>query len=86
MIMKYLIIKASNLTNVVVLIASLFISYFLFLFGIANYINPEVPDAYLSQNTAVCVVLCLIGLGFLLIAIASLRGIINKNKGNKKKD
>ena len=84
--MKFFLIKASNLTNVLVLIASLIISYFFFLFGIANYINPEVPDAYLSQNTAVCAVLCLIGLGFLLIAIASLRGILFKNKSNKKND
>ncbi len=83
-IMKFLIIKASNITNVLVLIATLIISYFSFLFGIANYINPDVPDAYLSQNTVVCAVLCLIGLGFLLIAIASLRGILYKNKKKRK--
>ncbi len=82
--MKSLIIKASNLTNVIVLIASLIISYFFFLFGIANYINPDIPDAYLSQNTVVCAVLCVIGLAFLLIAIASLRGILFKNKSKRK--
>jgi hypothetical protein len=82
--MKSLIIKASNLTNIVVLIASLIISYFFFLFGISNYINPDVPDAYLTQNTVACIIVCLIGLGFLLIAIASLRGILYKNKKKRK--
>ena len=40
-----------------VLLASL-----LLLFGIANLINPDVPDSYLDQNTRVCVLFILAGL------------------------
>ncbi len=78
--MKFLIIKTSNLINVVIIIISLFICAFSLLFGIANLINPEVSDEYLLQNTAICIVLCGIGVSFLLLAFASFRGIIYKNK------
>ncbi len=77
-------IKASGLTNVVIIIISLFISVFSFLFGIANFIYPEVSDEFLFQNTVVCIVLCCIGLVFFLLAIASLRGIQYKSKIKKK--
>jgi hypothetical protein len=76
--MIFLIIKTSNLINAVIIAASLFISGFLFLFGIANLINPDVPQEFLLQNTIVCIVVCCIGVAFLLLAIASLRGILYK--------
>ena len=78
--MKLPIIKTSNLINVVIIIISLFISAFSLLFGIANLINPDVSDEYLFENTVICIVLCGIGISSLLLAIASLRGIIYKNK------
>jgi len=34
------------------------------LLGIANLINPEVPEAYLTQNTITCLAACFIGLVF----------------------
>ena len=76
--MKSLIIKTSNLKNTVIIAASLFISGLFLLFGIANLINPDVPQEYLLQNTIVCIVACGIGVSFLLLAIASLRGILYK--------
>lgn len=78
--MAFLVIKESNFTNVLIIVVSLFISTFSFLFGIANLIGTEVSDEYLFLNTVVCIVLCIIGVSFLLIAIASFRGILFKNK------
>ena len=78
--MKFLVIKTSNLTNILIIVVSLPISAFSFLFGIANLINPEVSDEYLFQNTVVCLVLCGIGVSSLLLAVASFRGILYKNK------
>ena len=78
--MKFLIIKTSKLINIVIIVASLLISAFSLLFGIANLINPEVADEYLFQNTIVCLVLCAIGIAFILLAIASFRGLLFNNK------
>ena len=78
--MKFLIIKTSKLINIMIIVASLLISAFSLLFGIANLINPEVADEYLFQNTIVCIVLCVIGISFILLAIASFRGLLFKNK------
>ena len=81
--MSFLVIRASNLTNVLILLTSLFFSYFFFLFGIANLVTPDVPDEFLVQNTIVCSVLCGIGVFFLLIAISCFRGILYRNKIKK---
>jgi hypothetical protein len=65
---------------VIILTISLSISGFLLLFGVANLIKPDVPDAYLIQNTWFCFLACSIGIAFLLLAIASIRGIVLKLK------
>ncbi len=82
--MKFLVIRESYFLNIVILLISLFVSFFSFLFGIANLITPDVSDDFLVQNTIVCIVLCIIGVAFLLIAIASIQGILYKYKINKK--
>ncbi len=69
--------------NAVIIVVSLFFCGFFLLFGIANIINPDVPHEYLLQNTIVCIVICGIGSFFLLLAIASFRGILYKKKDNK---
>lgn len=79
--MKFPIIKTSNLINTVIIIVSLFICGFFLLFGIANLINPDVPDEFLKQNTIVCIMVCGIGVSFLLLAIASFRGVLYYKKG-----
>jgi len=76
--MNFPIIKTSNLKNTVIIVVSLFISSFFLLFGIANLIYPDVPSEHLLQNTIVCIVVCGIGVSFLLLAIASIRGILYK--------
>lgn len=78
--MKFPIIKSSYLMNAVIIVVSLCFCGFFLLFGIANLINPDVPHEYLLQNTIVCIVVCGIGVSFLLLAIASLRGILYKKK------
>ncbi len=82
--MKFLVIRESYLLNIVILLVSLFVSFFSFSFGIVNLISPDVSDDFLVQNTIVCIVLCIIGVAFLLIAIASIQGILYKYKINKK--
>jgi len=78
--MAFLEIRTSTITNLAILIVGLLISGFLLLFGVANLINPDVPDAYLKQNTKVCLLVCIIGVVFLLLAIAALRGILLRKK------
>jgi len=48
------------------------------LFGVANLINPATPEPYLTQDTIVYVVTCIIGLVFFLLAIKTLRSLIPK--------
>ena len=78
--MKLPVIRESYFLNIIILVSSLFVSFFAFLFGIANLITPDVSEDFLVQNTIVCIVLCLIGVLFLLIAFASIQGILYKIK------
>ena len=78
--MKFPIIRESYFLNIIILVISLFVSFYAFLFGIANLITPDVSEDFLVQNTIVCIVLCLIGVLFLLIAFASIQGILYKIK------
>ena len=76
--MAFLKIHTSTAWSVVIIILGFLFSGFFLLFGIANLINPEVSDDYLTQNTIACLVVCSIGLFFLLVAIATLRGLLSK--------
>ena len=76
--MAFLQIRTSEIPGVILIIVGLLFSGFFLLFGVANLINPEVADDDLTQNTIACLVACTIGLLFLLLAIASLRGLLSK--------
>ena len=78
--MNFPIIKTSNLKNILIIVVSLFFSGFFLVFGVANLINPDVADRYLFQNAVVSMVLCGIGIGLLILAAASFRGILYKNR------
>ncbi len=80
--MAFLEIRTSTIINLVILTIGLLVSGFLLLFGVANLINPDVPEAYLKQNTKVCLLVCFIGVVFLLLAIAALRGILLRKKSD----
>lgn len=81
--MKFLVIQKSYLINVVIFLISLFVSWFTLLFGLAHLLepkNPNVPNSEHMMGVTFCIVLCLIGIVFLLIAFASIKGIIYKIK------
>ena len=78
--MAFLEIRASTMMNVVTIIFGLLLTGFLLLFGVANLINPDVPDAYLAQNTRTCLLVCCISVLPLLLAIAAFRGILHRKK------
>jgi len=84
--MSYLVLRTSIFVNVIIIIVGLLASGFLLLFGIANLINPDVPDDYLTQNTMICLLVSSIGIAFLLLAIASFRGIVLKKKDIKEEN
>jgi hypothetical protein len=49
-------------SSVITIIFAVMIAAFLLLFGIANLIQPDVPDTYLEQNTRVCIIFIVTGL------------------------
>ena len=87
--MKLPVIRESYFLNTVILLISLFISWVTLLFGLAHLIEAAMnPELYKDepQNVMggiICIGLCLVGVVFLLIAIASLKGIIYKIKNKK---
>ena len=81
--MAILEIRTSTIINVIIIIVGLLVSGCLLLFGVANLINPDVPDTYLNQNTKVSLLVCFIGMVFLLLAIAAFRGILLRKKSIK---
>jgi uncharacterized membrane protein YjfL (UPF0719 family) len=76
MVMAFLTIRTSMPVGVVCIIGALAAAWFFLLFGVANLIRPEVSEAYLNQNTAMCLFLCGLGIGALLAAVAVFRGIL----------
>jgi Na+/pantothenate symporter len=86
--MKLPVIRESYFVNMAVLICCLVVSFFTLLFGLADLTELIVhPELYTSdqhiEGTIICIVLCLIGVFFFLIAIASILGIIYKIKNKK---
>ena len=85
--MKLPVIRESYVLNIVILIFSLFVSWFTLLMGIAHLIedrNPNIPYSEHIMGVIVCISLCFIGVLFLLIALAALKGILFKiNKGRE---
>ncbi|HUW93525.1 MAG TPA: hypothetical protein VMV74_10190 [Bacteroidales bacterium] len=78
--MAFFEIRTSTVVSVIIIIAGLLVGGLFLLFGVANLIYPDVPDDYLTRNTIVCLGVCAVGLIPLLVAIATFRGIIHKNK------
>lgn len=79
----FLEIRAHPVVNVVLIILALPIAGFLLLMGVANLIHPEVSDEYLFMNTVMCLLVCAIGIGLLLTAVAAFRGILHKRRNSK---
>ena len=70
-----------------ILIFSIFVSVFSLLFGLAHLIegrNPNIPDSEHKKGVMICIGLCVIGVIFLAIAYASVKGILFKLKEKNK--
>ncbi len=85
--MKLPVIRKSYFLNIVILLISLFISWFTLLFGIAHLIegiikgrNPNIPYSENLLGFAVVITLCVVGVIFLVVALASIKGILYKLK------
>ena len=89
--MKFPVIRKSYFLNIVILLFSLFVSWFTLLFGIAHLVeaivgdahNPGIPYYEIILGWIIVVSLCVIGVLFLLIAFASIQGIIYKIKNKQ---
>ena len=84
--MKFPTIRLPILVNVVIVLISAFISWFGLLFGIAHIFegrNPDIPDSEHIKGVIAVTILCVIGIIFLVIAIAAIRGIIESYKEKK---
>ena len=87
--MKLPVIRESYFLNTVILLISLFVSFITLVFGSAHLIeaamNPELykDDPQNLIGGIFCTGLCLVGVIFLLIAFASIKGIIYKIKKNQ---
>lgn len=79
--MKLPVIKGPILVNIVIVIFSLIISGFSLLFGIAHLIegrNPNITYSEHLKGLTFVIFLCVVGVVFLVIAIAAIRGILDK--------
>jgi hypothetical protein len=59
--------RLSTVIYLIIILIGLLFSGFLLLFGVANLVNPDVPDANLKQNTKVCLMVCSLGVGFFVV-------------------
>lgn len=85
--MRLPILKTPILLNIVIIIISLFISFFGLLFGVAHLIegrNPNIPNSEHLKGLAIVITLCVIGVIFLVLTIAAIRGIIYRVKQRRK--
>ena len=86
--MKYLVIKAPIWLNVIIAVISGWISWFGLLFGIAHLFEEPNPDSPRSEHyvgVAMVGFLCILGIAFLILFIASIRGIIARIMANRSK-
>ena len=85
--MKLPVIRKSYFLNIFIFIFSLFVSVFSLLFGLAHLIegrNPNIPDSEHQKGVMICIGLCVLGIIFLVIAYASVKGILFKLKEKNK--
>lgn len=84
--MKFPILKAPIVMNLFVIIVSAVVSFITLTIGIAHIFgegNPDIPMAEQLLGVAVVAMLCAIGLVFLLLIIAAIKGIFHKLQEKK---
>ena len=81
--MNFPTLKASILVNIIIAIISAIISSFTLLFGIAHLVEGRNPNILYSEHLkglTIVIILCVIGVVFLVVTIAAIKGIIDKSK------
>lgn len=89
--MKFPVIRKSYFLNITILLISLYVSWFALLLGIAHLIeafnggnhDSNIPIHEIIIGWIMVLLLCVIGILFLMIAIGSIKGIIYKLKKKK---
>lgn len=83
--MKLPVIRESYFINSFILIGSLLLSIYCLLFGISHLVELKFDNINLDSivGIVICLVLCIAGISFLAIAIASAKGIIYMLKSKK---
>ncbi|PCI00985.1 MAG: hypothetical protein COB81_07970 [Flavobacteriaceae bacterium] len=76
--MFFLEYRTSIAVSVLIIIMGVIGGGLFLLYGVANLLSPNVPEAYLTQNTIVCVVTCAIGLVFTLLAIKTFNRLLSQ--------
>lgn len=76
-------VRTRTVISIVIIIAGIMVGGCFLLFGVTNLFYPDVPDVYLTRNTKICVLVCIIGVIFLWLSITALRGILSKQKRTK---
>lgn len=87
--MRFPVIRAPLWVNLTIVIVSAFISWFTLLFGIAHLIegrNPDIPESEHLKGVVSVITLCVIGVIFLMITIAAIRGIIERYRKNREQN
>ena len=77
--MNFPTLKAPILVNIIITIISAIISSFTLLFGIAHLVegrNPNIPYSEHLKGLTIVIILCVIGVVFLVITIAAIKGIL----------
>ncbi len=78
--MVILKIRTSYIISLIIIVIGVLAGGFLLVFGVANLINPDVPDTYLLRNSKICLAAGGAGILLLLLARAVFREISHKNK------
>ena len=81
--MKFPVIRESYFLNIFIVLFSLFVSWFCLLFGLAHLFeggNPKIINLEHIAGIMFSIGLCVIGVIFLFIAYAAIRGILYKLK------
>lgn len=83
--MKFPVIKAPLIVNIIIVVLSIIISGFTLLFGISHLVggiaqlfeggNPDISNSEQLLGWFMVIVLCVIGVVFLVIAVAAIKGI-----------
>jgi peptidoglycan/LPS O-acetylase OafA/YrhL len=59
--MRFPYLRRPDLLTVLTIVLGAVVAVLLLLLGVANLIHPDVPPAYLAQNTRICAWVCLVG-------------------------